>query len=198
MKRDERIDAYIARQAEFAQPILEHLRAAVHDACPDCEETLKWSAPAFLYMGKQLAMMAAFKQHATFSFWRGSLVVGEEEARDGAMGQFGRLTSIADLPAPDALAEMIRKAMALTDAGVKPQRSKSVKDPLDVPDDLRGALEDNAAAAATFDGFGPGARREYVEWITTAKQQATREKRLAQTVEWLAEGKKRNWKYEKC
>lgn len=198
MKRDERIDAYIARQAEFARPILEHLRAAVHDACPDCEETLKWSAPAFLYKGKQLAMMAAFKQHATFSFWRGSLVVGEEETQQGAMGQFGRLASIADLPSPDALAELIRKAMALTDAGVKPQRSKSVKDPLEVPDDLRTAMGGNSAAAATFDGFGPGARREYVEWITTAKQQATREKRLAQTIEWLAEGKKRNWKYEKC
>jgi uncharacterized protein YdeI (YjbR/CyaY-like superfamily) len=198
MKRDERIDAYIARQADFARPILEHLRAAVHDACPDSEETLKWSAPAFLYKGKQLAMMAGFKEHATFSFWGGSLVVGEEEARDGAMGQFGRLTSVADLPPPEALAELIRKAMALTDAGVKPQRSKSVKEPLDVPDDLRAALDGNAAAAAIFDGFGPGARREYVEWITTAKQPATREKRLAQTVEWLAEGKKRNWKYESC
>lgn len=164
MSHDPRIDAYIARQADFARPILDHLRAAVHAACPEAEETLKWNAPAFLYKGEQLAMMAAFKAHATFSFWKGSLVVPEDEKRSGAMGQFGRITSVADLPRPSVLASLIRKAMALTDAGVKPVRAKTAKAPLPVPGDLRRALDGNRSAAATFDGFSPAARRDYVEW----------------------------------
>lgn len=198
MSRDPRIDAYIAAQAEFARPILDHLRAAVHAVYPDVEETLKWSVPAFLYKGEQLAMMAAFKAHATFGFWKGSLVVPDNGEQNSAMGQFGRLTSIADLPGPAVLAALIRKAMALTDAGVKPVRAKMVKAPIAMPDDLRRALDANQAAAATFDGFSPGAQRDYLEWVTEAKQAATRERRIGQAVEWMAEGKKRNWKYEKC
>lgn len=198
MSHDPRIDAYIARQADFARPILDHLRAAVHSACPETEETLKWNAPAFLYKGEQLAMMAAFKAHATLSFWKGSLVVPEDEKQSGAMGQFGRITSVADLPRPSVLAALIRKAMALTDAGVKPVRAKTAKAALPVPDDLRRALDGNRSAAASFDGFSPAARRDYVEWVTEAKQAATRERRITQAVEWIAEGKRRNWKYEKC
>lgn len=198
VKHDGRIDAYIARQADFARPILEHLRAAVHSACPEAEETVKWSMPAFMYKGEQLAMMAGFKQHATFGFWRGSLVLGEDEKQLSAMGQFGRLASIDDLPEPEVLGGLIRKAMTLTDAGIKPVRNKTTKAPAEAPDDLRAALDGNPEAAATFDAFSPSCRREYVEWVTEAKQAATREKRIAQAVEWIAEGKKCNWKYEKC
>ena len=198
MSQDERIDAYIARQADFARPILEHLRASVHAACPACEETLKWSAPAFMYKGEQLAMMAAFKAHATFGFWKGSLVTGEDERQRSAMGQFGRLTSLGDLPDEATLRALIRKAMDLTDQGVKPTRTKHPKPDIAVPEDLRAALDAEPKAAATFDGFPPGARRDYLEWVTEAKRAETREKRIAQAVEWLAEGKKRNWKYESC
>jgi uncharacterized protein YdeI (YjbR/CyaY-like superfamily) len=198
MSRDDRIDAYIARQADFARPILEWLRAMVHAACPDVEETLKWSAPAFMYKGKQLAMMAAFKAHATFGFWHGKLVVGEGQAQQNAMGQFGRLASVADLPEEEVFVALVRKAMGLIDAGVKPVRDKTARPVLQTPDDLRAALDANAAAAATFDGFPPGARRDYVEWVVDAKRPETRAKRIAQAVEWMAEGKKRNWKYESC
>jgi uncharacterized protein YdeI (YjbR/CyaY-like superfamily) len=195
---DARIDEYIHRQADFAKPILRHLRETVHAACPEAEETLKWSMPTFLYKGEQLAGMAAFKAHASFGFWRGSLVLGDETKSDEGMGQFGRLTSVDDLPEPAVLAGMIRKAMELTDAGVKPVRNKTTKALLPMPDDLRAALDAEPAAARTFDAFSPSSQREYVEWVTTAKQAATREKRIAQTVEWVAEGKKRNWKYENC
>ena len=198
MSRDERIDAYIARQADFARPILEHLREAVHAACPDCEETLKWSAPAFLYKGEQLAMMAAFKAHATFGFWKGSLVTGDNDKQMSAMGQFGRLTAVDDLPEDDTLHGLIRKAMDLTDQGVKPARTKHAKADIPMPDDFRTALDAEPKAAATFDGFPPGARRDYLEWITEAKRSETREKRIVQAVEWMAEGKKRHWKYESC
>lgn len=198
MSSDERIDAYIARQADFARPILEHLRASVHAACPGCEETLKWSAPAFLYKGEQLAMMAAFKAHATFGFWKGSLVTGDTDKQRSAMGQFGRLTSIDDLPDEETLRDLIRKAMDLTDKGVKPARTKHPKPDIPMPDDLRAALDAEPKAAASFDGFPPGARRDYLEWITEAKRPETREKRIAQAVEWMAQGKKRNWKYETC
>lgn len=198
MKTDPRIDAYIERQGDFAKPILRHLRDTVHAACPDCEEALKWSSPSFLYKGEILAGMAAFKRHATFGFWRGSLVVGNGNEQISGMGQFGRLTSIDDLPPRDELEALVRKAMRLTDAGVKPPRDKHKKKPFLVPQDMRAAIDANAAAAATFEALPPSAQREYVDWISEAKRDETRAKRLAQAIEWLAEGKRRNWKYETC
>ncbi|HEX6375901.1 MAG TPA: YdeI/OmpD-associated family protein [Allosphingosinicella sp.] len=199
MSRDPRIDAYIARQADFARPILEHLRAAVHAACPEAEETLKWSMPHFLYKGQMLAGMAAFKAHATFGFWRAREVLGETGAQRDAMGQFGRLTSIADLPPDEVLAALIRQAVAVTDSGPRPSRPKAApKGELATPPELDAALDANAAARATFDGFPPSARREYVQWVVEAKRPETRDKRIAQAVEWMSEGKRRNWKYENC
>jgi uncharacterized protein YdeI (YjbR/CyaY-like superfamily) len=198
MSRDPRVDAYIARQADFARPILEYLREVVHAACPACDEALKWSSPSFMYKGEILAGMAAFKAHATFGFWNGTLVVGEGDAQKSGMGQFGKLASIDDLPPRGRLEALVRKAVQLTDEGVKAPRDKHPKAQLSVPQDLRAAIDAVPAAAATFDGFTPSCRREYVEWVTEAKRDETRAKRLAQTVEWLAEGKKRNWKYENC
>jgi uncharacterized protein YdeI (YjbR/CyaY-like superfamily) len=198
MSRDPRVDAYIARQSDFARPILEYLREVVHAACPECGEALKWSSPSFMYKGEILAGMAAFKAHATFGFWKGSLVVGKDDAQKSGMGQFGKLASIGDLPPRGKLEALVRKAMQLTDEGVKAPRDKHAKAPIRVPQDLRAAIDAVPAAAATFDGFTPSCRREYVDWVTEAKREETRAKRLAQTVEWLAEGKKRNWKYENC
>ena len=197
-RTDPRVDAYIERQAEFARPILAHLRAAVHSACSEAGETLKWGMPTFMYKGEILATMAAFKEHATFGFWRGSLVVGDSEGQQAAMGQFGRLRTVADLPEPEVLAQLIRKAMALADAGVKPVRNRARKAEIDMPEDFSAALAVHERASATFAGFPPSCRREYLEWITEAKRAETRAKRIAQAVEWLAEGKKRNWKYENC
>ena len=198
MSTDPRVDAYIARQAGFARPILTHLREVVHAACAECGETLKWGAPTFMYKGRILASMAAFKAHATFGFWKGSLVVGEGETQMSGMGQFGRLTRVEDLPPRAELEALVAKAMALADAGVKAPRNKHKKAPFTVPQDLRAALDASPAAAATFDGFPPSAQRDYVDWIVGAKRDETRTKRLNQAVEWLAEGKRRNWKYENC
>ena len=197
-RTDPRVDAYIERQAEFAKPILKHLRDAVHAACPEAEEGLKWGMPAFMYKGQILASMAAFKAHATFGFWRGSLIVGEDEKQRTAMGQFGRLTGVEDLPEPEMLEQMIRKAMSLTEQGVKPVRNKTVKADMPTPEDLEAALKENPSAQATFQSFPPSCRREYVEWVVEAKRPETRAKRIAQAVEWMAEGKRRNWKYEQC
>ena len=198
MKTDPRIDAYIDRQADFARPILRHLREVVHAACPDCEETLKWSSPSFMYKGKILAGFAAFKAHATFGYWSGSQVIAADPGQASAMGQFGRLTSLDDLPSRATLEDLTRKAMKLVDEGVKPVRNKTVKAPFTVPQDLRAAIDGTPAAAATWDAFSPSCQREYVEWVTEAKRDETRAKRLAQTIEWLAAGKRRNWKYENC
>ncbi len=198
MSRDPRIDAYIERQADFAKPILERIRAAVHAACPEAEETVKWSMPHFMYKGQMMAGMAAFKAHATFGFWRGKDVVGETGAERDAMGQFGRLESVDDLPPSDVLEGLIRKAAALNDAGRKTREKKPLKPEAETPPDLVEALAGNAAAQATFDSFPPSARRDYVEWVTEAKRAETRARRVAQSVEWLAEGKRRHWKYEVC
>jgi uncharacterized protein YdeI (YjbR/CyaY-like superfamily) len=198
MSRDPRIDAYIARQADFARPILEHLRSAVHAACPEVEESVKWSMPHFLHKGQMLAGMGAFKAHVTFGFWRGKEVLGETGAERDAMGQFGRLASIDDLPEPPVLEALIRKAMALAEAGPKPRPKAAPKPAPETPEDLRDALAAAPAARATFEAFPPSCRREYVEWIVEAKRPETRGKRVAQAVEWMAEGKRRNWKYENC
>ena len=200
-KHDERIDAYIARSAEFARPILEHIRKVVHEACPDVEETIKWSFPNFLYKG-MMCNMAAFKEHCTFGFWKGSLIV-EKGGGDieKAMGQFGRITKLSDLPSKKVLSGYIKQAMKLNDDGVKsPARSKPKKAPTDiiVPDDLASALRANEAASAAFEKFRPSHRREYIEWITEARTQATRTRRLEQTIALLAEGKPRYWKYSNC
>ncbi len=199
MSRDPRIDAYIEKSAAFAQPILRHIREAVHAACPDVEETLKWSMPNFTYKGAILANMAAFKGHATFGFWRGKEVVGSTGAERDAMGQFGRITSLDDLPDPDMLAELIRKAAAVTGTSRAPREPKTAPRPKHaMPDELTEALAGNVSAAATFQGFPPSAQYEYVEWVAEAKRPETRAKRIEQTIEWLAEGKRRNWKYENC
>lgn len=198
-KRDPRIDAYIARSAEFARPILEHLRGTVHEACPQVEETMKWSMPHFMYEG-MLCGMASFKAHCTFGFWKGALVLGEDgRAEKDAMGQFGRIERISDLPPKRTLVALIRRAMQLNEEGVKsPARARKPKPPAEVPDDLSAALARNRKARATFEGFSASQRREYVEWIAGAKREETRARRLATTLEWLAEGKPMNWKYQKA
>lgn len=196
---DPRIDAYIAKSAEFARPILEHLRECVHAACPEVEEGIKWSMPFFSYKAAPMCMMAAFKQHCSFGFWLSKEVTGGSD-EDG-MGQFGKLATLKDLPPDKQLATYLKKAMALNEAGVKKSRPKAAAKPAPaLPDELAAALarKQHAAARKTWEGFGPGAQREYVDWITEAKTEATRQKRLATTLEWLAEGRKRNWKYEKC
>ena len=196
---DPRTDAYIAKSAEFARPILEHLRAVVHAACPEVEESMKWSFPHFGYQGAMMCSMAAFKQHCGFGFWLYKEVVGGE-AEEG-MGQFGRLTSLKDLPTKKQLMTYIRKAMALNEAGVKMTRPKAAPKPAPtLPDDLAALLaqKKHAPARKTYQGFSPSAQREYIDWIAEAKTDATRQKRIATTLEWLAEGKPRNWKYLTC
>ncbi len=195
--KDKRIDAYIAESAPFARPILAHLRAVVHAACPEVEETLKWSMPAFDYQGA-LCSMAAFKQHATFGFWKGALIVDPKTRKPAeAMGDLGRLASIDDLPSKRLLTGWIKQAMKLNEEGVKAPVRKSVasRKVLPVPADLKVALTRSKKAAATFEAFPPGQRREYVEWITAAKREETRAARLKQAIEWMAEGKPRHWKY---
>ncbi len=192
---DPRIDAYIARAAPFAQPILAHLRTLVHATCPEVEESIKWGMPFFLYRGL-FCHMAAFKQHCAFGFWKWKQVVGED-APEEAMGQFGRIEALADLPSKKIITAYLRKAMALNEAGV-PAATRARKTPrpeAEVPDDLAAALKKHAKARRAFEAFGPSQRREYVEWIVEAKRAETRAKRLATTLEWLAEGKPRNWKY---
>jgi len=199
---DPRVDAYIAKSAPFAQPLLAYLREVVHAACPQAEETLKWGMPSFTWRGKILCGMAAFKQHVTLWFWQGRSIVGEDSRRE-AMGQFGRITKKSELPGRRELSAYVKQAMARVESdAAKPARKKSApkaaaRPELDVPDDLAAALRRNAKARATFDGFAPGYRRDYIEWIVEAKREDTRAKRVAQTVEWLAEGKTRNWKYVK-
>ena len=198
MIRDPRIDAYIARAAPFAQPILAHVRARVHAAAPEAEETMKWSAPGFTVGGKILLMMAAFKQHAALNFWRGQ-EIGDGTPKAGAMGQFGKLTSVDDLPGDEEFDALVREAAALAKTAPAPRKVKhEPKPPAGLHPDFARALDANPRAKTALDGFPPSARRDYLDWIAEDKQDKTREKRIADAVEWLSEGKRRNWKYENC
>jgi uncharacterized protein YdeI (YjbR/CyaY-like superfamily) len=196
MTRDPRIDAYIDSRADFARPILRHLRDALHSACPEVEESIKWSMPAFTLKGRPFASMAAFKAHATFGFWRADVVA--TRANEKAMGQFGRICSVADLPDDEALADLIRKAAALTGNGSAPARKAAPKPPAEPPEDFTVALAANHQALTTFESFPPSAKREYIDWIVEAKRPETRASRIVQAVEWLSEGKRRHWRYESC
>jgi uncharacterized protein YdeI (YjbR/CyaY-like superfamily) len=194
-RKDPRDDAYIDRAAAFARPILSHLRAVVHGACPEVEETLKWGFPHFGYEG-MLCSFAAFQEHCAFGFWKGKLVLGDGASGE-AMGQFGRITAVSDLPSKAVLAKLVRKAAALNEQGVAGPRSRkrALRPPPRVPPDLAAALKGNRKATATFEGLSPSNRRDYVEWIAEAKGEETRRRRLATAIEWMAEGKSRNWKY---
>jgi uncharacterized protein YdeI (YjbR/CyaY-like superfamily) len=197
---DPRIDTYIAKSAPFAQPILTHLRKLVHKACPQAEEKMKWSMPHFDYKGEMMCSMAAFKQHCSFGFWKAALMKDPAllatAKSEVAMGHLGRITSLKDLPSDKKLIAYIKEAMKLNDEGIKvakekPAATKEVK----TPADLMTALKKNKKALANFEKYPPSHKKEYILWIEEARREETRAKRIEQTVEWVAEGKQRNWKY---
>ena len=202
---DARVDAYIAKAQPFAQPILERLRQSVHEAVPDVEETMKWSMPFFTYKGIILGNMAAFKQHCSFGIWKENvqpLMKEGVEARGGGMGSFGKLTSVKDMPAKKAFQAVLVEAARKIDTGERDKNwsrpKKAARPEAEVPEALALALKKNKAAAKQFEAMSPSCKREDCEWIADAKRDETREKRLATAMEWIAEGKARNWKYEKC
>ena len=192
---DPRVDAYLAGAPEFARPVLDHFRAAVHAACPEAVEDIKWSRPHFMLDGKILAGMSAFKAHCGFALWHSS----DQEKSSEGMGRFGRVESVKDLPSKTELKKQIKEAAELLRSGAKSaMMDKKPRPRLEAPDDLLAALKTNAAAKKTFEAFAPSKQRDYVEWIIEAKREETRSKRIAQAIEWLAEGKARHWKYEAC
>jgi len=193
MTPDPRVDAYISKAAEFAQPLLRTLRGRAQEIAPQAEEAIKWGMPALTYCGKILCGYGGFKAHVVFYVHGAS---GRDQS-DG-MGSFGKMSGPADLPSKTEMSALLKARIREIEAGPKPAlRRKAPKPPLEIPADLAKALKTSAAAAKTFDAFAPSHRREYIEWITEAKREETRLKRVKQAVEWLAEGKSRNWKYEK-
>jgi len=196
MSKNPKVDEYIANSKEFAQPILKKLRALVHQAHPDIEETIKWGMPIFEYKGI-LFNMASFKQHCAFGFWKQKLIKGLDGSEDG-MGSLGKLKSLDDLPSDEILLMLMKEAILLNDKGIQLPKVAPQKKELQVPQELTEALEKQPKAKDVFENFSPSHRKEYIMWIVEAKQEATKQKRIAQTIEWLNEGKKRNWKYENC
>ena len=193
-KKNPSVDAYIDKSADFAKPILNHLRKLAHQACPEVEEEMKWKSPFFLHKGIFAAMMA-FKQHCALIFWKRKLVLGDKAG--GGMGPFRRITSLADLPGDKELLAYFRKAVELNAAGVKVAvRAKPRTAKVVVPDYFLAALKKNKKALAAFEVFSPSHQREYVQWIAEAKREETRAKRIESAIQMLSEGKSRNWKYE--
>ncbi len=196
MQRDKRIDDYIANAAPFAQPILQHIRETIHAAVPGLVESIKWSMPHFLHNGKNLAGMAAFKAHC-------AMMIHGDGRQGDAMGQYGKITALSHLPGDNELKSKLVAARERIDAEgtalkKKPEGKKQIKAELPIPEEFVAALNANPTAKAALEAFAPSHRREYVDWIAEAKRPETRDKRIAQAIEWLAEGKKRNWKYENC
>jgi uncharacterized protein YdeI (YjbR/CyaY-like superfamily) len=197
---DPRIDTYIQKAAPFAQPILNHYRRLVHKAFPDIQETVKWGMPHFDYKGT-VCHMAAFKQHCAFGFYKASILKENNqflnEREQNAMGTFGKIESIKDLPSDKEIIDLVKQAVKLNEDGVKVQRSKQTSSAIEIPDYITAELTKHPKAKSTFDNFSPSHKKEYVQWITEAKREETRNKRMATMMEWLAEGKGINWKYEK-
>jgi uncharacterized protein YdeI (YjbR/CyaY-like superfamily) len=200
---DKRVDAYIEKSADFAKPILNHLRQLIHNAAPEITETIKWSFPHFDYKGT-VCSMASFQQHCAFGFWKSSLLPDPENLLklevQSAMGQFGRITSLEDLPAEEIMIKYIQNAVLLNETGVKvSQKKKERVSPADlkVPGYFSEALTKNVLAQSAFEGFSSSHKKEYLDWFAEAKAEETREKRVATALMWLSEGKSRNWKYRK-
>ena len=198
-KKDPRVDAYIANSPEFAKPILTYLRDLIHEGCPDVVETIKWSTPTFDYHGIMLGI-AAFKQYCTLGFWKAPLLMLDgkpvSNEMESGVGQFGKLTTIKDLPAKSKLLKLVRDAAKLNQSGVTMDRKpRAAAKPVKVPPELTRALHKNAKARAAFETFSPSHKREYAEWIAEAKTPETRQRRLDTAIEWIGEGKSRNWKY---
>jgi len=206
-KLNPKVDAYIEMARPFAQPILAHLRKAIHAGCPQVDETIKWSRPFFEYRSVILCNISGFKEHCSLGFWGleiGAILRKAGVVRDGAMGSLGRITSIASLPPEKKIVDWVAQAAALIESGrerspiaARPRVVKPAKPALKTPPDLKRALAKNKKASAAFAAFGPSCRREYIEWIVDAKRPETREQRIATAVTWTAEGKQRNWKYQK-
>jgi len=204
VSKDKRVDAYIKKAQPFAQPILKHLRALVHKANPDAQETIKWGFASFDYKGP-FCSMAAFKEHAVFGFWKSALLkdpkgyLGKQSNQGGeAMGNLGRITSLKDLPPDKVLIDFIRQAKKLNDDDVKlPPRPKAATKELVIPPYFTDAIKKNKKALATFNDFSYSNKKEYVTWVTEAKTEKTRNERLATAVKWMSEGKIRNWNYVK-
>ncbi len=195
---DPRVDAYIAKKPDFARPILTHLREVVHASGPGVVETIKWGMPSFEYHGI-LAGMAAFKAHCVFGFWKHELILAGDPRAQEAMGSFGCLRTLDDVPSRAVLLRYLKVARKLNEDGVKAPRTKTArKKPAAMHPDFAKALKRSAKARKTFDSFAPSHQREYMEWISDAKRDETRERRIETALEWLAEGKRRNWKYEAC
>lgn len=196
MVKDPRIDVYVDKAAPFAQPILIYLRALVHATVPEIDETIKWGMPHFVYKGKNLAGMAAFKAHCAFVLHGQGRQGGKN---DDGMGAYGKIATMSDLPPERELAARILDGKAEIDNPVKKSKTKPVpKADIPMPDDFAAELDRLQGARGQFDAMAPSHRREYLEWIVEAKRPDTRAKRIAQAGEWITEGKKRNWKYENC
>ncbi len=201
-KKEKVIDSYIARSADFAKPILNHIRALVHKTCPDVEEKMKWSFPHFDYKGEMMCSMAAFKQHMAFGFWKAALmkdpILKETAKSEVAMGHLGRITSLKDLPSDKKMIAWIKEAMKLNDQGLKVAKPKPIANKeLTVPDYFTKALAKNKKAKQVFDNGSYSFKKDYVMWLIEAKTVDTRNSRMATALEWIAEGKGRNWKYER-
>jgi len=207
-KLNPRVDDYLAKSAAFAQPILRHLRELVHKACPDVVEEMKWSRPFFEHGGTILCNISAFKAHCSFGFWgaeMGKVLRADGVVQEGGMGSLGKITSVKDLPSDKVMLGYLRQAAKLIDEGkgetvmaVNRRVVKAPKPPVEVPAEFTAALKKSKAASKAFEAFSPSCKREYAEWIADAKRAETREKRIAQAVEWIGEGKQRNWKYQEC
>lgn len=200
-RRDERITNYISKSADFAQPILNQLRELVHDFCPEVEEGMKWSMPFFMYRGKILCSMASFKNHCSFGFWLHSEMSDLhgifKRSVEGGMGSLGKISSVDDLPKADKLGAYILEAMSLIEQGTIPRElNPKFKKPLaEIPSELITVLESEPKAKAVFESFPPSHQREYINWITEAKRDETKQRRIRQTIENLLEGKSKDWKY---
>lgn len=189
--KDPRVNAYIAGANDFAKPILTKIRSAVHKAHPRVTETIKWGVPAYVDDRGILCMTPAFKRHCAWVFWTGR----KPSTVDAKM--LRRITSPSDLPSQRHMVAAVKEAASADKTTAKKAAAKKSPRPIRVPAYFTAALKRNPKALAAFSAFPPSHKREYVEWIDSAKTDATRQRRIATALEWMASGRSRNWKYQR-
>jgi uncharacterized protein YdeI (YjbR/CyaY-like superfamily) len=196
------LDDYLAKSAGFAKPIMQHLRELLHETCPEIVEEIKWGIPHFDYKGEMMCIFAAHKNHCSFTFWKESLMSDqkfkENPSLQASKRYLGKIISLSDLPSDKQLVAYIKEAMALNENGVKlvPRKSEKPKN-IAIPDYFAKELAAKPKVKKIFDSKSDSFRKDYLVWITDAKTETTRQKRIAESLEWIAEGKGRFWKYDK-
>jgi hypothetical protein len=196
----EQINQYMAELPEWQRRMLVRLRQLIHEAAPEVEEAWRWDKPHFDNAGIMVGL-CAFKEHVAVWFHKGALLkdtkkLFEATARTEEKGMRAYKLHEGDKINEAAFLDLVKQAVAVNDKGTKLREAKPTKKALVVPEDLEQVLRKDPTAWANWEAFPVGHRRAYVEWVTDARQEETRKRRIAQSLEKIREGEQQEERHQ--